>query len=92
MEKKYSFILLSAGSGSRVGKIIPKQYLTLAGKPMIVHTLERVDQIIDIDEIIVVCNENYISKVKDYLIQYNIRKKIIFSKGGKTRQESVSCV
>ena len=40
-----SFILLSAGKGLRFGKETPKQYLLLSGKPMIVHSLERVDRI-----------------------------------------------
>ena len=85
----YSFILLSAGKGLRFGKDIPKQYLLLAGKPMIVHTLERIDRVEEIKEIIIVCEKEYNSLVKRYIEDYRICKKVVFVEGGKTRQESV---
>ena len=85
----YSFILLSAGKGLRFGKDIPKQYLLLAGKPMLVHTLERVDKIDRIKEVVVVCEQEYVSLIKSYISDYRICKKVIFVEGGKTRQESV---
>ena len=86
---KYSLVLLSAGRGIRFGKDIPKQYLPFAGKPMIVHTLERIDKIDEIAEIIVVCNEEYIKTIQTYLSDYRITKPIVFCKGGATRQQSV---
>lgn len=86
---KYSLVLLSAGKGTRFGKETPKQYLLLAGKPMIVHTLERVDQIEDIEEVVVVCGEEYVEKIQTYLKDYRIQKKIVFVEGGDTRQKSV---
>ena len=86
---KYSLVLLSAGKGTRFGKETPKQYLLLAGKPMIVHTLERVDQIEDIAEVVVVCGEEYVEKIQTYLKDYRIQKKIVFVEGGDTRQKSV---
>ena len=86
---KYSFILLSAGKGVRFGKNIPKQYLSFAGKPMLVHTLERVDRIASIAEIVIVCNEEYISTIQTYLSDYRIAKTVNFVQGGATRQESV---
>jgi len=53
-----SFILLSGGSGTRMNKPIPKQYLLLAGKPVIIHILERIDDIAEISEVIIVCHES----------------------------------
>ena len=85
----YSLILLSAGKGTRFGKNTPKQYLLLAGKPMIVRSLECADAIEEIKEIIIVCEEEYIGNIKDYLKNYRIRKKVVFAQGGKTRQQSV---
>lgn len=85
----YSLILLSAGKGVRLGNNTPKQYLMLAGKPMIVHTLERADAIDEFREIVIVCNDEYIDIINGYIKNYNIKKKVIFSKGGATRQESV---
>lgn len=85
----YTLILLSAGRGTRFGKETPKQYLTLAGKPMIVHTLERVNNISEIEEIVIVCEKEFNCKIQAYLKDYRITKKVIFTEGGKTRQESV---
>ncbi len=85
----YSFILLSAGKGIRFGKETPKQYLLLAGKPMIVHTLERVDSIEEIKELIIVCEKEYNSLITRYIEDYRICKKVVLVEGGKSRQESV---
>jgi len=85
---KYSFILLSAGKGTRFGKEVPKQYLPFGGKPMIVHTLERIDKIEKIEDV-VVCNEEYIEVIKNYASKYKLAKNIKFCIGGSTRQESV---
>ena len=60
----YTLLLLSAGKGKRMEKDMPKQYLLLAGKPMIVHTLERVDNIQEINEIIIVCEKEYTTAIR----------------------------
>lgn len=87
--KMYTLILLSGGSGSRMKKDMPKQYLLLAGKPVIMHTLERVDKIQEIEEIVIVCENQYVSNIQKMIEQYNIKKSIIFAMAGKTRQASV---
>ena len=86
---KYSFILLSAGKGMRFGRNTPKQYLPFSGKPMLVHSLERIDKIFEIEEVVIVCNDEYIDCIKGYLSSYCISKKVVFAKGGDTRQGSV---
>ena len=86
---KYSLILLAAGKGTRFGKETPKQFLPLAGKPMIMHTLERVEHLNAVSEVVVVCNDEYVRTIQMYLDKYGILKKVVFAKGGKTRQESV---
>ena len=68
---------------------VPKQYLLLAGKPVIMHTLERVDQLDQISEVVVVCTDEYIKPIQLMLNQYGIQKKVRFATAGKTRQESV---
>ena len=85
----YSFILLSAGKGTRFGKETPKQYLLFAGKPMIVHTLERIEKIDEVEEIIIVCGAEYVERIKTYASNYKLSKKIVFVEGGATRQQSV---
>lgn len=85
----YSFILLSGGVGSRMQNAIPKQYLLLAGKPMIMHILEKVDVLKPIKKIIIVCADEYRTAIALMLEQYGITKKVEFATAGKTRQASV---
>lgn len=86
---KYSVILLAGGIGSRTGQNIPKQFINIAGKPMIVHSLERFEKISEISEIIISCVKGYENKIYDYINDYALRKKIVVVPGGNTRQESV---
>lgn len=85
----YTLILLSGGTGSRMNKITPKQYLLLAGKPVIMHTLERIDRLKDISEVVIVCMDEHVSLLKRMLSQYNITTPIKFACAGETRQASV---
>lgn len=87
--KEYSLILLSGGKGTRFKQSKPKQYLLFAGKPMIVHTLEKIEQINEIKEVVVVCESLYEEIICNYVSVYALSKKIIFASSGVTRQESV---
>lgn len=85
----YTLILLSGGVGSRMHNSIPKQYMLLAGKPMIMHVLEKVDAIESIAKIVIVCADEYQSSLSLMLEQYGIQKTVQFAPAGKTRQASV---
>ena len=85
----YSLILLAGGTGSRMNNPVPKQYMLLAGKPVIMHTLERIDTIKEIDEIIIVCCDKFVEQNKLMLQQYKIKKTVKFASSGETRQASV---
>ena len=91
-----SVVLLSGGTGSRMNQAVPKQYLLLAGKPVIMHTIERLDTIDNIGEIVIVCADEYRSAIELMLKQYGIHKHIRFTTAGHNRQASVrsglSCV
>ncbi len=52
-------ILTAAGVGSRFGQDVPKQFLSIDDKPLIVYTMEKFQQHPDIDEIAVVCLEGW---------------------------------
>lgn len=86
---KYTFVLLSGGVGSRMKNSIPKQYMLLAGKPMIMHILEKVDVIDSIKKIIIVCANDYRTSIGLMLEQYGIKKPVEYAPAGKTRQASV---
>jgi 2-C-methyl-D-erythritol 4-phosphate cytidylyltransferase len=84
----YSAIILAGGAGSRMNHEIPKQFLKLAGKPMIMHTLERLNRIPAIDEIIISCHPDYKDVISHNIKTYMLSKEFIIINGGKTRQES----
>ena len=85
----YTLLLLSGGVGTRMQNAVPKQYLLLAGKPVIMHILERVDQIDSISDMVIVCAPEYESHIKQMLQQYGEVKPVRFAPAGATRQQSV---
>lgn len=85
----YSVVLLAGGKGSRMKNSIPKQYMLLAGKPVIMHTLERIDTIDEISEVIIVCAGEYTEQIKFMLSQYGIKKDVKYAEAGDSRQASV---
>ncbi|MEN2767358.1 IspD/TarI family cytidylyltransferase [Ornithinibacillus xuwenensis] len=85
----YSFILLSGGIGKRMQLNIPKQFLLLAGKPIFIHVLEKIDVIEEIREIIIPCPQDFVEKTMETIQEYGISKPIRCINGGESRQESV---
>lgn len=83
-------ILLAGGSGERMKtNDLPKQFLLVAGKPIIVYTLEKFQSSPVIDKIIIVCRDDYKDVVRRYLTQFGITKVVSVVGGGKTRQDSL---
>jgi len=81
-------IILAGGSGSRLKQETPKQFLKLAGKLIIEHTIEKFENHEDIDSIFVVTNPMYYEKTVEIVEKNNYKKVRKILKGGKTRQES----
>jgi 2-C-methyl-D-erythritol 4-phosphate cytidylyltransferase len=79
-----SAILLSGGKGTRMGEGIPKQYLSLCNKPVILRSLEALLTFPSWNEIVVVCEPEYQDLFSDYKTI-----PIIFALPGKTRQDSL---
>jgi 2-C-methyl-D-erythritol 4-phosphate cytidylyltransferase len=82
-------ILAAAGSGKRFGSEIPKQFIEVAGKPIIIHTLERFEKCPDIDKIILLLPESEISSFSDSIQLYKISKLEKIIAGGASRAGSV---
>ena len=57
-------IIIAGGVGKRVGADIPKQFIEIEGKPILIYTLEAFDKYDAIDEIEVVCIESWIDELK----------------------------
>ncbi len=82
-------IIAAAGQGTRVGGERAKQFLELAGVPVIVHTLRRFEQCVDVQEIIVVLPAEDAATFLQLAGKYNLRKLARVVAGGATRTESV---
>ena len=82
-------ILTASGIGSRIKQDIPKQFLHIKNKPIIIYTLEAFQNHPMIDEIIVICLKGWEEFLKTYAKQYNITKLKYIVNGGKTGQESI---
>ena len=85
----YTLLFLSGGTGTRMHNAVPKQYMLLAGKPVIMHILERVDQIEKISDVVIVCAKEYEASIDLMINQYGINKPVHYAPAGATRQESV---
>ena len=82
-------VILAAGQGKRMGKEIPKQFLMVQDKPIIIYTLESFQTHPFIDAIEVVCCKNWIEQMQEYAQQYNIHKLKLIVPGGASSQESI---
>ena len=82
-------LLTAAGSGSRMHQDIPKQFIHVENKPIIIYTMEAFQRNPQIDAIIVVTLENWIDFVWAYARQFNITKLKWVVAGGETGQESI---
>ncbi|MBL4561510.1 MAG: bifunctional cytidylyltransferase/SDR family oxidoreductase [Labilibaculum sp.] len=81
-------IILAGGNGSRFGGNLPKQFIKVAGKTIIEHTLDVFQKCDSIDEIAIVINPSFTSEIETIVNnnQYNKVKKILL--GGKERSDS----
>lgn len=81
-------VVLAGGSGNRLGANVPKQFLKVAGKQIIEHTLDVFEQNECIDEIAVVSKEEYMPDVEQLVVNGKYRKVKKILCGGKERYHS----
>lgn len=83
-------VIFAGGSGTRMHtKDIPKQFLMVHGKPIIVHTIEQFEYHDEIDGIIVVCIKDWISYMEEMKYRYRLDKIGKIVPGGATGQMSI---
>ena len=82
-------IYLAAGTGARMKEVIPKQFLTILGKPIIVCALEMLESSPLVDTVYITYHPEYKKLYENVLRNYNIANCQLVS-GGSTRQESVA--
>lgn len=85
-QRKKVAIIVAGGSGTRMGSAVPKQFLQLAGKPVLWHTVNAFVQAYIDMEIVLVLPEAHFSYVADWIGDF---KQVMLVKGGETRFNSV---
>ena len=82
-------IIFAGGAGVRMGAGIPKQFLEINGKPIIVHTLDLFESHPEIDKIYMAVLKDYIPYMKKLINKFNISKVEDIVAGGETGQDSI---
>ena len=82
-------IIIAGGSGHRMGQDIPKQFINVNDKPILMYTLDGFQKHPQIDAIEVVCIDVWHDVVWAYAKQFNITKLKWITSGGETGQESI---
>ena len=83
--------ILAGGSGTRMGNTeMPKQFLMLGDRPIIIHTIEQFLINQSFSKIIVCCPKEWVSYTEDLLEKYNIdTNRVDIAVGGSTRNETI---
>ena len=81
-------MILASGKGQRTRQDIPKQFINVHDKPIIIYTLENFQKHPEVDGIVVVCLDGWQDILRAYSRQYNITKLTKIVNGGATVQES----
>lgn len=82
-------LLTAAGTGSRTKQYVPKQFLSIKDKPIIIYTLEKFQSNPNIDKIVVTCLDGWTSCLQCYAEQFNITKLVSICTGGQSGFESI---
>lgn len=83
-------IVIAGGVGKRMGQDIPKQFIIIEGKPVIIYTLESFQKHPLIDRILVVCKSGWEETMWAYIKEFHIDKVEWVIPGGSKGQESIN--
>ena len=82
-------IIFAGGSGIRMGAGIPKQFLEINGKPIMIHTFQLFQHHREIDKIYAAVQEEYLGYVKELCDEFRVSKLAGVVAGGETAQDSI---
>jgi 2-C-methyl-D-erythritol 4-phosphate cytidylyltransferase len=82
-------LIIAGGVGKRMGQDIPKQFIMVEDKPIIIYTLESFQKHPMIDRILVVCKKGWEDTLLAYAKEYHIDKLNWIIEGGNSGQESI---
>ena len=81
-------VILAGGSGRRLGSELPKQFIIIAGKTVLAHTLTTFEKNEHIDEIVIVVHKDYLNETREIVTAEGFRKVKMIIPGGKERYHS----
>lgn len=82
-------VIVAGGTGSRMGKDIPKQFLTINGKAILLHTIDAFLKAYSDIKIVLVLHRDYINYTQSLVEEADFKHSISFIQGGETRFQSV---
>jgi len=82
-------LIVAGGKGTRIKSKLPKQFLELNGKPVLLHTIEAFYRYAESINIVLVLPEDDFAIWKSICDRFNFTKSLILQKGGETRFQSV---
>lgn len=82
-------VLLAGGVGKRMQSELPKQFIEVKGKPVIVYTIEKFERDNKIERILIVCVKDWIDYLKQLLEDYKLTKVYWIVEGGDTSHDSI---
>lgn len=83
-------VIFAGGIGKRMNsRALPKQFLKLYGKEIIIYTLEHFENHEQIDKIVIACVEDWIPFLKELVEKYRLKKVVKIVPGGKMGQDSI---
>ncbi|WP_455669616.1 IspD/TarI family cytidylyltransferase [Phocaeicola sp.] len=82
-------VILSGGVGTRMGADIPKQYIMVGGKPVIIYCIEQFVNSDSIDAFIISLDGQWKSLVEEYILQLGLKSPVFYSLPGETRQHTI---
>ena len=81
-------LVLAGGDGNRFGGELPKQFVRLAGEPILLRTLRRLGGRVRIDRIVVVAHPRWLDETRALVAEANLAVEVLVVAGGATRNES----
>ena len=82
-------VIVAGGKGTRIEGKLPKQFTEIAGKPVVVYTLEKFELCDSVDEICLVVPEDFLSFSQEMVNKFHFKKLNKIIPGGEKRQDSV---
>lgn len=90
MAERVGIVVVAGGSGSRMGAAMPKQFLDIAGRPVLVRTIERMHAALPDSQIVVVLPEAHVELWQECYEKAKCKVKHSIALGGATRFDSVA--